>query len=148
MKIKTTLICFLFLLLFVTQCLAAEKAETDTPISKGVYTSLAEIADKRIGVQTGTSFDQVVIDIFPDAERVYFSTKADLINALTTKKVDGVIYDLPVARNIMRQNDDVTYIPEMIDTYDFGFVFPKTEEGEKLRDEFNEYLAEIKENET
>ena len=145
MKIKPLLGGVIFILLLVTQCFAAE---TDTPIPKGVYTTLDEIADKKIGVQTGTSFDQIVIDIFPDAERVYFSTKADLINALTTKKVDGVIYDLPVAQNIMRENDDITYIPEMIDTYDFGFAFPKTEEGAKLRDEFNEYLSEIKENET
>ena len=148
MKIKTTLICFLFLLLFVTQCFAAEKTETDTPIPKGVYTSLDELADKRIGVQTGSSFDQIAIDSFPNAERVYFSVKTDLINALMTKKIDSLIFDLPIVESMMRENDEITYIPEMVDTFDFGFVFPKTEEGKKLRDEFNEYLAEIKENET
>ena len=45
------------------------------------YTSLSQLNGKRIGVQTGTSFDKAVFEQLPDAEVSYYNTKADLISA-------------------------------------------------------------------
>ena len=110
----------------------------------GAYTSLAELNGKRIGVQTGTSFDKAVFEQLPDAQVLYFNTKADMINALMTYKIDGYTVDEPVIKSEMQQNGRLTYIPEYMENFEFAYVFPKTEEGGMLCDQFSEYLRTIK----
>ena len=50
----------------------------------GIYFSFSELSGKKIGIQTGTSFDQSVLNTITDAEIVYLNTKADLTNSLLT----------------------------------------------------------------
>ena len=47
---------------------------------------LAQMNGKRIGVQTGQSFDKAVAEQLPDAQVLYFNSKADTVNALLTEK--------------------------------------------------------------
>ena len=131
----------------------AEEAETaekqsfdDVP--SGVYSSLAELSGKKIGIQTGTSFDQTVLDVIPDAEIVYLNNKADLVNSLLTFKIDGFVVDEPVAEMLTNENDSLTYIPDYLDSLDFSYVFPMNDKGEDLCDDFSEFLEEIKEDGT
>ena len=112
------------------------------------YTSLSQLNGKRIGVQTGTSFDKAVFEQLPGAEVSYFNTKADLISALQTNKIDAYTVDEPVAKAQMQQNDRLTYIPEYMESFDFAYVFPKTDAGQALCDQFSEYLRTIRENGT
>ena len=107
--------------------------------------TLSDYAGKTIGVGTGTMFDVLVENNIPDAKLVYFNTYPDLVTALETGKVEAICIDEPVIRYIMATEDHaVDYINEPIEEYNYGFAFPKTEEGKKLRDEFNEYLNKIK----
>ncbi|MBQ6518249.1 MAG: transporter substrate-binding domain-containing protein [Anaerolineaceae bacterium] len=112
-------------------------------VPAGVYKSFDELSGKKIGIQTGTSFDKIVLETIPDAEIVYMNTKADLTNGLQSRKIDGFATDEPVGKNILRSNDKFTYIPDYMDRFEFGYVFGKNEEGEKLRDQFNEFLRKI-----
>ena len=123
---------------------AVQKTEQPATVPPGVFTSLSQMNGKRIGVQTGTSFDQAVFAQFPDAEVSYFNTKADLISALLTYKVDGYTVDEPVAKVEMQQEDRLTYIPEYMERFEFAYVFPKTDEGQALCDQFSEYLRTIR----
>ena len=109
----------------------------------GKYSSFDELDGKKIGVQTGTSFDEMVKNEMPDAKVLYFNNKADMLNALQTGKIDAYAIDEPVIQFEMRQSSDLTYIPEYLDTYNFAYVLVKNEKGEKLRDELNEYLEKI-----
>ena len=116
--------------------------------STAEYTSLSQLNGKRIGVQTGTSFDKVVFEQLPDAEVSYFNTKADLVSALLTYKIDGYTVDEPVVKVEMQQEDRLTYIPEYMENFEFAYVFPKTEAGQALRDQFSEYLRTIRQDGT
>ncbi len=107
-------------------------------------TNISDLDGKRIGVQTGTNFDDMVKNRLPDAKLLYFNNKADMINALETGKIDSYAIDEPVVQFEMRLNDRITYIPEYLDTYDFAYVFPKNETGRELQVQFNEYLEKIK----
>ena len=115
----------------------------DAPAA-GAYTSLSQLNGKRIGVQTGSSFDAMVAEKLPDARLEYFNGKADLVAALTGGKIDAFAVDEPVAQLLAREDDRVTWLPEYLDQYDFGFAFPKNEAGEALRDEFNAFLAPLR----
>ncbi|ETP73086.1 ABC-type amino acid transport system, permease component [Lachnospiraceae bacterium JC7] len=106
--------------------------------------SLSEFNNKRIGIQTGSVFDEIVMERLPDAKIVYLNTRADLINALETHKIDAYATDEPVLRIQMTQHDKITMFPEYLDSFEFGFVFPQTAEGQKLCDEFNEFIERSK----
>ena len=112
----------------------------------GTYQYLEELDGKKIGVQTGTSFDKAISDNLPDAEILYFNTKADLINALQSNKIDAYAVDEPVVKTMMQQDDGLTYVPEYLESFDFAYVFPKSDGGKKLQGQFNEYLSGIREN--
>ena len=107
-------------------------------------TSISQLDGKRIGVQTGTSFDQAIFEKLPNAEVSYFNNKADLISALLTNKIDGYAVDEPVIKVEMLQEDRLTYIPEYMESFEFAYVFPQTEAGQTLRDQFSEYLRTIR----
>ncbi len=126
--------------------MAVLKREDTVPI--GVYTSISQLNGKRIGVQTGTSFDEAISKLLPDAKVSYYNTKADLINALLTYKIDGYTADEPVVKTEMLQHDRLTYVPKYMESFEFAYVFPKTEAGQALCDQFSEYLRTIRQDGT
>ena len=112
--------------------------------SADIALTLSDMDGKRIGVQTGQTFDKMVLEVLPDAEIIYVNSKADLINSLLTGKIDSYAVDEPVIKSQMRENDKISYIPEYLSTFEFGYVFPKTDEGEKLRTQFSEFIRKIR----
>ena len=122
-------------LLLVAFCAGAEEPETD----------LSKLNGKQIGVQTGTNFAEMVEKRLPDARIETYNTKADLVAALTGHKIDAFVVDEPVARLIARENSEITWIPEYLDQYQFGFVFAKNEAGETLQKKVNEFMKNLPE---
>ncbi len=61
-------------------------------------TSLAELADAKLGVQVGTtSLDAVSEVIEPTTQPQVFNDSNDTVRALKTKRVDAIVTDLPTA---------------------------------------------------
>ena len=110
----------------------------------GRYTAIAQLATAKIGVQTGQSFDALVKEKLPQAEIVYVNSKADLLNSLSSGKIDAFAADEPVLKALMRQNSSVTAVPEYLNQFEFGYVFPKTEAGQALCGQFNDFIKKIK----
>ena len=128
----------------VMAVLKPQNAASAANAPTSAYASLDELDGKRIGVQTGTSFDKAVSERLPEAEIVYLNNKADLINALTTHKIDAYTVDEPVIKFQVQEAGFLTYIPEYLDSFDFAYIFPQTDEGQALCDQFSEYLRQIK----
>ena len=123
----------------------ADSNQNVSSVPEGIYTAIDQLADKRIGVQTGTSFDKMIEERLPDAEIKYFNSKADEVAALTGDKVDAFVVDEAVARILMSEEDSLTCLPEYLNTFDAALVFAKNEKGEALRDQFNAYLDQLPE---
>ena len=98
----------------------------------------------RVGVQTGSSFDAIISEKMPDAEAIYFNTKADLVAALNGNKIDTFVVDEPVAKILMREDDRLTFLPDYLETFSFALLFPKSEAGEALRDRFNGFIETLR----
>ena len=113
-------------------------------VSAGTITSLAELSDKRIGIPTGTNFDQIVTNAFPNANLSYYNNQTDLLTALSSNKIDAFPSDEPVIRYIMGLQPNVTYIPDYLDTFEFAYCFAKTREGQHLCDQFSEFIRKLK----
>ena len=130
-------------------CLAVREAD----ISDGSASAqpdhtapLSYFSGRIIGVGTGSMFDTIVQNSIPEARISYFNTFPDMITALEAGKVDAICLDEPVIRYIMATEEhSLECIDERPEKYDYGFAFPKTEDGKNLRDEFNEFLSRLKE---
>jgi len=112
--------------------------------SEGMYHSLDELNGKQIGVVQGTYFDVLTKNRLPDAEILYYPTTADQVKALETHKIDGLVAEMPVLRKVLKNTESVTYLDDPLEESGFGFIFPKTDKGRKLCDEFSEYIRNIK----
>lgn len=118
--------------------------KSDVADTGAAFTSLDQLDGARIGVQTGGTFDQFVLERLPHAQISYFNTYTDLAAALLNNKIDGFPGDEPVFALMAAENPKITWIKEYMDTFELGYMLPKTEAGDKLLSEINEYLASIR----
>ena len=109
---------------------------------------LKELGVKRYGVQTGTIYDQDIMKLIPDAQLEYYNFISDLIVALRAGKIDAFPVDSGALIMMEDEITDFKVLEPYMDHYSCGFAFPKTSEGEKHRDEMDEWLAKAKENGT
>ena len=125
-------------------------AAPETDVSGGAgrqgrpFSALSELNGKRIGVQTGTTFDRIVLDALPEAKISYFNSYPDLAAALEANKIDGFPGDEPVLRMMAAENGRLTVLDEYMDSFEFAFVTPKTEAGGKLLAEIDDWLTEFR----
>ncbi len=112
--------------------------------TSGKAASLADYNGKKIGVQTGTVFDEMAKEYFPDSEISYYNTNTDLLTALKAGIIDAFIGDEPLVKYMMIEDGSVTYLKDFLDNYSFSFVFSKDDKGVTLCSEFSEYMKKIK----
>ncbi|MBQ3841733.1 MAG: ABC transporter permease subunit [Ruminiclostridium sp.] len=103
---------------------------------------LSYFKDKRIGILTGSSFEPITLEKFPDGEYLYFNTYSDLNLALLEHRIDGYMSDEPTAIATHTGNGGISYLDEKVDTDSYYFVFGKTEtRSQTLLKQFNDMLA-------
>ena len=106
--------------------------------------TVKDYAGKRIGVQTGTVFDEMIKENIPDAEISYYNSYTDLLQALKANIIDGFAADEPMVKYMMTEDSAVDYLKDKMDDYSFGFAFSKDDKGAALCGEFSEYIKKIK----
>lgn len=100
---------------------------------------------EKIGLQTGTIFDELIAKYFPNSEIV----TEDLLSALTidllTDKIKGFLFDKPIAEYLsLKYSWRLAYFDlEDLTEYKNGFAFQKNEEGNVLLKEFNEFIKTL-----
>lgn len=110
--------------------------------------SFADFSTAKIGVITGSSHEGTVKKLFPDAERVYFNTMADMILAVEQGKIDCYIEDFPFVAPLIWEGRSLEIIDDSPEQVNNGFVFPQAEESRALREQINAFLTEAKANGT
>ncbi len=106
---------------------------------------LKMLEGKIAGVTTGTPQDQIVQQKIKDVKLQYFNNVTDLGLALKTRKVDFLALSTVNYYGLVKEYPEFGYINVPLATFNIGTIFPKTENGDSLRNELNEYIAEIKE---
>ena len=147
---KADYIIIVFLLLLIAgiagftiaSCLQSNSRQQAASASRQLQ--LADLDGKPIAVKVGTNFDGMVSEKLPKSKMSYYDTQSDLVEALKTGKVDGFTVDEPVIKYMMTENSDLDYVREYMDSYEYAFAFPKTDEGKALCDEMSEFLHKIK----
>ncbi|MGJ0514431.1 MAG: ABC transporter permease subunit [Methylomicrobium sp.] len=107
-------------------------------------TSAADLKDKRIGVLVGSAHDTYAAKNFPAATILQYQSPADVALAVKTGKVDAALFDAEPLREIMRQDDSFGLLGDSLFSFFVGVGFDK--DNQALRNQFNQFLAEIKQN--
>ncbi len=114
--------------------------------SIGKLTKLDDIADKKIGIFTGTVHDAFISKKYPDAEVYRFETTADLMMSVKTGKVDAAMFDLTTARLLLKHNPELGMLSDDVLNMPLGIGFHKGNPA--LRDEFNGFLKKARQDGT
>jgi ABC-type amino acid transport substrate-binding protein len=127
-------------------CFDAGCGSSASTAKKVEVTSVEDLADLKIGVQTGTTGDSQASDaVNADSQMQRYNKGADAIQALKNGKIDCVVIDSLPAEKFVAANDDLKIVEGIFDTEEYAMCFKK---GNELRDEFNTALAELKEDGT
>ncbi len=105
-----------------------------------------QLKDKKIGVMTGTIYDAIIKERFPEAERQYYNTFTDLSSALLSHKVDALAEDENLINGVQRNNPGIVIIGEPITEVYIGFAFAKNDKGKTLHEQMNSFLSEMRNN--
>ncbi len=120
----------------------SEKYQAPQSNETALIKSLDDLKERRIGVYEGTVHDQFVAKNYPKAEVKRFTGTADLIISVKTDKVDGIMVDEFMAKDIINENPELAILTNDIYAQNLGMGFNK--KHPELKEAFNKYLAEIK----
>ena len=107
-------------------------------------TDIRQMDGQAVGVLTGSSFDAHTDNLIKDADKQYYDRIPDLALAVEQGKIAGFLIDEPIARTLCLENQAVTYLPDLLVEESYAAAFSKTERGAALRDEYNEFLEQIR----
>jgi len=108
--------------------------------------ALSDLAGKKVGIVTGSAYDNVLKSRNPQAVPEYFNNFADQAEALKAGKIAAFLIDEPMARDIMNHTDGVGVLKELLTSDGYAFALAKSQS--RLQKEINAALAEMKEDGT
>lgn len=104
---------------------------------------------KKIGILTGTNMEKESFYYFPDSEYFYYDGYPNMNTALENGVIDAYLADEPALRCIHASRPGIDYLKDRLTNNSYSFAFRKDDPAEKkLRDQFNAFLKEIKEDGT
>ncbi len=105
---------------------------------------LTLLQGKTAGVMTGTPQDSIILSKLPDTKLQYFNSATDIALALEKKKIDFFALSTANYYTMVQQYKNMGYLDLVLVEYDIGTIFPKTDKGDALREQLNEYIAALK----
>ena len=148
-KMRARLFCMIMLVMLCFGIPAsvtsdAHAASESSAVSEEETLSL--LSGKTAGVMTGTPQDAIILAKVPDAKIQYFNSITDVALALQKGKVDFAALPTVNYYTLVQEYRNLGYLDVAFAVYDVGTVFAKTEKGDAIRAELNEYIAKLEKN--
>ncbi|MGQ7462527.1 transporter substrate-binding domain-containing protein [Streptococcus suis] len=80
------------------------------------FPSISSLESAKIGVQKGSIQEKIANDLLPNASKVSISSNGELINELKAGKIDGIIFEEPIAKAYVAKNDDLMIVDTEIES--------------------------------
>ncbi|WP_105144632.1 transporter substrate-binding domain-containing protein [Streptococcus suis] len=80
------------------------------------FSSISSLESAKIGVQKGSIQEKIANDLLPNASKVSISSNGELINELKAEKIDGIIFEEPIAKAYVTKNDDLMIVDTEIES--------------------------------
>jgi polar amino acid transport system substrate-binding protein len=106
------------------------------------YDSIKDFNGEALG--TLTVYSELTKSFFPDSEIIYKDTFYELYIELLAERIEAIIIDKVIADYFNnRYPQKISFFSDELEKNNYGFGFQKNEEGEILRNQFNEFLKKI-----
>ena len=138
MKAKIIFAALLLLLCLLLLCGCGKEKQA---------TSIDDLSGKRIGVMTGSIYDEAAKANIRNAQLVYYDSVSELPTALDAGEIDAYIVDEPIMRVLLASHPRERYLA-VLEPVRYGVAFPKDGEGAALCDQFCVFLKKISTNGT
>ncbi|MDD3411271.1 MAG: transporter substrate-binding domain-containing protein, partial [Eubacteriales bacterium] len=79
-------------------------------------------ADKTLGIQVGTTHDGIAARLFPNVQRAYYNSTADLLLALESGKLDGYMVEQVQGRTQCRTDEQLWMPDAVLEETSFGMA--------------------------
>ena len=129
-----------------SQVMVVSKPGESTAGGAQKLVSTSDIANKRIGVLLGSAHDTYATKTFPNATILQYRTAADIALGVKTGKVDVALYDEVPLQEMLLGDPALGILGESLFSFPVGVGFNKDADG--LRQNFNRFLAKIKQDGT
>ncbi|MBR5137347.1 MAG: transporter substrate-binding domain-containing protein [Clostridia bacterium] len=136
-KILSILLFVVILACVLTGCNGEEKKS---------FHSMEDFEHAKIGVLTGSSFDLLAKEHFPESEKYFYMNISDLILNLKQEKIDGILMDMGFFAPLMWEGESLICIDMDMPETEYGVAFPKSENSETLKNQINEFIQKSTEN--
>ena len=110
----------------------------------GQASDLSQLAGKKVGVITGSTYEGVLKSQIPGAVPEYFNNMSDQTEAVKTGKLAGFLVDEPIARDIMNNTAGVAVLKKPLTLDSYAFAFSKSQP--ELHRQVNAVLQEMRDN--
>ena len=111
-----------------------------------IVNSVDDLVGRNMGCMSGSVYDRTIKEKIENSTITYFNSRSELIMGLKLGKIEGYLADKPVAIVSCVENKGIKYLEESLDEVEYGFCFSRN--ASHMREQFNEYLANIKTNGT
>jgi polar amino acid transport system substrate-binding protein len=113
-------------------------------IAQSQAVTMDDVAKGRVGVLLGTVYDTYLSKNYPETEVLQYKNYPDLILAVQSKKVDSGFINCQAFKELQKENPFLVLLVDDVFSNPVGVGFNK--ENSALREQFNQFLAEIKSN--
>ena len=122
---------------------AAEEESAGDARLEGARDVSLQFNGLRAGIITGSFHDKVLAEEMPDSPISQYNSYPDLIEALQSDKIDFFLASTSIANHLVENNDNLEVIPQPLRLLDIGAMFAKTEKGDMLRAQMDEFITRI-----
>ena len=108
--------------------------------------TLADFENATLGILSGSSFDPLAKERFPNAQRQYYSLVPDMILAVEQGKIDAYISETTYVAAAIWEGAKIETVDDVIDRTNAGYIFRKDSEGAAaVREQLNAFIIKSKE---
>jgi ABC-type amino acid transport substrate-binding protein len=139
-KVPLRVLCIMLLIPILLGCLSGcAKAEQQVK-------TLEELKSGRVGVVTGSAYEQLAKETFDNAEFKYFTGGSEMILGLEQDKIEVFLADSLWYAAMRWDLDTLERYDESIESLDCAFALSDKAVDAGLMEELNAFIAESKEN--
>lgn len=107
------------------------------------WTNADDLAHAKFAILTGSAYDPVIRERFPEAERVYVYTWSDETMLVTLGKADALIREKSSISSMQEEFPDLVPMKEPVCELVARWITPKTEKGRKISREVDSFIADL-----
>jgi len=107
---------------------------------KSPYTTINELADKKIGVVFGTTGEKTLRDIYPLSKILGYKNYSDAYLALKNKEIEALVADDTVLLGFAMEDKTIRLLEKRYSREPYGVAFRQGVESQSLQLEVNELI--------